>query len=399
MLGGIGGLATRTFASFLVVGTVVVGGYLASRWRRNRSGSPEISPAHIQEIQQPLIESGDLNMEELRNYVKEKPKIELHCHLNGTVRRGTLLELLPARAHELVGTVHTIEDAFATFKLVYEAVDSEVALRRIVRECVEDAISDNVIYLELRTTPRKMSDVATRREYVKIVVDELSRIETVHKERPLTSFPKGKIVVRLILTIDRAQALSAAEQTVDVALRFPDWVVGIDFAGNPNIGRFQDFVKVFNRARGHGLSITIHTSEIRDVQDETQAILDFKPNRIGHFLFANHEQVNFALTNGIAIESCPSSNICALSGKFPETGGIINHSLLETLTSSKSSLFSINTDDPGVFGVTLSDELFLVAKSFKLSKTAIDSIIDASANHSFLPKNEKDILVTSITNY
>ena len=395
----LGGTATRTFASILIVGTVVVGGYVASRWRRNRSPSPELPSDNVQEIQQPLIETGDLNIEDLRNYIKERPKVELHCHLNGSVRRSTLQELLPARSSDLVDTVHTIEDAFSTFKLVYEAVDSESVLRRIVRECIEDALADHVIYLELRTTPRKLSDVSTRREYVKIIVDELTRIDLVHNEKPLTSFPKGKIVVRLILTIDRTQPVSAAEQTVDIALRFPEWVVGIDFAGNPNIGRFQDFSNVFNRARGHGLSTTVHTSEIRDVDNETQAILDFKPNRMGHFLFANRDQLNFAITNGIAIELCPSSNICALYGKFPTNGDLIGHTLLNKLTSSKSCLFSINTDDPGVFGVTLSDELFSVAKSFKLNKTAVEDIIVASAAHSFLSKHEKDLLVTSITNY
>jgi adenosine deaminase len=379
----------------LVVGTIVVAGVIANRWRR-RQQSPGASPSLISEIDSPLIERGHPSLEDIKDWIHKSPKIELHCHLNGSVRKSTLRELLPDNFTANEGIVHTIEDAFSVFKSVYQAVTTEDHLRRIVRECLEDALSDNVRYLELRTTPRKLADLSNRRDYVKVVIDEISKFPNIQNQRPLVSFPHGKLAVRLILTIDRAQPVSVADQTVDIALRFSDWVVGIDFAGNPKVGTFADFRTVFARAKGHGLHTTVHTSEIRDVEAETDAILDFKPNRIGHFLFPTEAQIKRVVDEGIAIESCPTSNICAFSGKSPIDGDMTNHSILDRFIGARTELVTVNTDDPGVFDVSLSDELFSVAKSFKLNLMEVKKLMLSPARHAFLTKQEKEALVLSL---
>jgi adenosine deaminase len=283
------------------------------------------------------------------------------------------------------------------FRNVYEAINNEASLRRIVKEFLEDCIKDNVTYVELRTTPRKLTDVNSRRDYVRIVVDEISSFENLHSQRPLTSFPTGKIAARLILTVDRTQPVSVAEQTVDIALRFSEWVVGLDFAGNPTVGTFADFLGVFERARGHGLFTTVHTSEIRNVEEETEAIVNFRPDRVGHFLFPTADQISKLVSAGIAIESCPTSNICAISGKSPTDGDVTAHSIIETFINTRPDLLSINTDDPGVFGVSLSDELRAVAQSFNLDQNAIQRMIVASARHAFLTKQERESLASVLS--
>jgi adenosine deaminase len=388
----------RALAGAVFVSSAIAAGYLVSRWRRGRNPSPQSSSIRNEDIGQPLIEAISFEPEEIERYIKSSPKAELHCHLNGSVRIETLKELLGDSAIPGDGVVHSIEDAFVMFKLVYKAVDTELWLRRIVRECLEDAVLDNVCYLELRTTPRKMSDVLSRREYVKIVTDEIGKFPLINNQRPLTSFPTGKVAVRLILTIDRSQPVSVAEQTVDIALKFPDWVVGVDFAGNPTVGQFQEFRSVFERARGHGLFTTVHTSEIRGVEEETSSILDFKPNRMGHFLFPTDSQIEEAIRKGIFIESCPTSNMCAISGKSPVDGDMNGHSMLDFFVRNRSNLFSINTDDPGVFSVRLSDEVFSVARTFKLNTVRVREILTAAASHAFLPRAERDVLVSTILN-
>ena len=385
----------KALGILLIAGTVIGVSAVVRRWYGSRQNTPSSSPRG-EELRNPLIEDGQPSLDDMRNLITSRAKAELHCHLNGSVRRSTLDELAPQGPQDGDGVVHTIEDAFALFRKVYQVVNSEAILRRVIRELLEDCVSDDVRYLELRTTPRKLDDVASRRDYVKVVVDEISKFEGLNKARPLTSFPKGQIAVRLILTIDRSQTVAVADQTVDLALRFPDMVVGIDFAGNPTIGTFADFKQVFNRARGHGLFTTVHTSEIRGVESETDAIIDFKPNRMGHFLFPTEEQVQKARAAGIVVESCPTSNICAMSGKSPLDGDMNNHTILERFIKDTSGFLSINTDDPGVFNVKLSDELLSVAKTFKLNRQEIERMMSAAARQAFLSKPEREALEQTI---
>lgn len=334
--------------------------------------------------------------EDLRAMIYSCAKIELHCHLNGSVRKETLRELLGVSSDSINNVVHTIDDAFAQFKKVYEAVNSESSLRRIIRELLDDSVADNIRYLELRTTPRKLNDVISQKDYVGIAVDEISKFPKLNRLQPLSSFPVDQIAVRLILTVDRAQPVAAAEQVIDIALRFPGTVVGIDFAGNPKQGSFEKFRSAFERARGHGLFITVHTSEIKGVSDETDAILNFKPNRIGHFLFPTEAQIKRAKDLGIPIESCPTSNICAMYGESPSNGEVEGHSLLGTLLRDSSALISINTDDPRIFGVKLSDEIYAVAKSFKLTRQETRKLISNAVYHAFLSQAEKRALVEAL---
>jgi len=385
----------------LVFAVGITGGLVVyKKWRRRNEELPTTIRSSQNEMLSPLIERDDdteeFNLEEMRDKIARRGKVELHSHLNGSVRRSTMNELLPPTPEEGDGIVHTIEDAFREFKKVYKVINTESSLRRVVRETLEDSLKENVRYLELRTTPRKLNDITNRRDYVRIVAEEIIRFPHLNGERPIKSFPRGTIAVRLILTVDRTQPVSVAEQTVDIALRFPDIVVGIDFAGNPTQGTFADFVSVFSRAKGHGLFITVHTSEIRGVEDETDAIVNFRPHRVGHFLFPTEEQIRIVREAGICIESCPTSNICALSGKSPVDGDMNNHSILERFIRDPDGMISICTDDPGVFDVSLSDELFAVAKTFKLNKKEIDRMILAPTKHAFLSKAEREVLASSI---
>ena len=387
-------MVSREVASFLIVTSIVSLGILLRKISKPRVASSINARDPSSLVHQRLIESVESCAETSRSKISAFGKIELHCHLNGSVRMETLREILGSWDGPTV--VHSINDAFDVFKKVYEAVNSQSVLRRIVRELLTDAVADNVRYLELRTTPRKLSDVSSHKEYVKIVVDEISRFPGLNRQKPLASFPNGKIAVRLILTINRSEPIALAEQTIDIALRFPGLVVGIDFAGNPSKGTFEDFIPAFERARGHGLFTTVHTSEIRGVDKETDAILDFKPNRMGHFLFPTEEQIQKALHRGISIESCPTSNMCAINGVAPVDGRIEGHGIIERFVRHQPGVISINTDDPRVFGVNLSDELFTVANSFNLSAKEISVLIMNSAQQAFLSKPEREALLESL---
>ncbi|KAF4650304.1 hypothetical protein FOL47_001259, partial [Perkinsus chesapeaki] len=89
--------------------------------------------------------------------------------------------------------------------------------------------------------------------------------------------------------LDRAGTVDANKDIIQLATvwkaKRPHLFVGIDLAGNPIKGDARDFMPLLERARGHGLKITTHIAELPDKDDETDAILKFKPDRLGHALW------------------------------------------------------------------------------------------------------------------
>ena len=99
------------------------------------------------------------------------PKVELHRHLEGSLRLTTMLDIarqhgvtVPASMFNLSGLVQVQDkdpmtftnflDKFKTLRLFYKSPD---VIDRVTREAVEDAARDNVRYLELRFTPVALS--------------------------------------------------------------------------------------------------------------------------------------------------------------------------------------------------------------------------------------------------
>lgn len=182
----------------------------------------------------------------LVSMIRTLPKVDLHCHLHGCIRRSTLLEMIMTKGADTSIAVTapsksiTLKGAFKLFNIIYEVITDSLALRRVIREALVDAYDDNVVYLELRTAPRPLTDQPTRRDYVDILVEEIDRW------RDQESQHHRRMDIRLILGIDRAGTIKAAEEIVKLAItwraRRPDLFVGMDVAGNPIKGDTRDFM-------------------------------------------------------------------------------------------------------------------------------------------------------------
>ncbi len=221
--------------------------------------------------------------------VKLLPKIDLHAHLHGSIRTSTLKELAhPSNTSVFNQNKLDLSGCFYLFSLVHKAISSRDVLRRIVSEVLDDYMNENTIYLELRSTPRSLADGTTAREYVQELVRLIEAHNILHGERML---------VKLILSIDRSKSITEANEVLLLATdtHFYDSrstpsdplriIVGLDFSGNPLGGRYEDFAALFDQARDHGLKITVHTAETRELsevvheihgEDETGSILKSK---------------------------------------------------------------------------------------------------------------------------
>jgi adenosine deaminase len=144
-----------------------------------------------------------------------------------------------------------------------------------------DFAADNVVYLELRTTPRaEASTGMTQRSYVQCILEAIQEYQQHH------SPSQPSIMVKLLLSINRAHtayvsmhevsprllvhltALSdvirdVAMAIVQLAIEFKEHgVIGVDYSGNPYVGSFQTHLQALKHAQQHGLKITLHIAEI-----------------------------------------------------------------------------------------------------------------------------------------
>lgn len=335
------------------------------------------------------------------------PKVELHAHLNGSIRDSTLLELARVLGekgiivfsdveHVILKNDRSLREVFKLFDLIHILTTDHSTLTRITKEVVEDFAAENVVYLELRTTPKRNDLIRmSKRSYMEAVVKGLRAVTTFDvaftpSDLSTGSFAnssqtnhmdngtiKKKIFVRLLLSIDRRETTAAAMETVKLALEMKNLgVAGIDLSGNPAVGEWTTFLPALNFAREQGLAITLHCGEVPN-RNEIQAMLDFLPQRIGHAIYFEEEDWKKLKTFKIPVEICLTSNLRTASVSSID----IHH--FADLYNAKHPL-ALCTDDSGVFSTTLSGEYVLASSAFglgkgemfELSRNAIDFIFE-----------------------
>ncbi|KAK0579037.1 hypothetical protein LWI29_020017 [Acer saccharum] len=318
------------------------------------------------------------------------PKVELHAHLNGSIRDSTLLELARLLGekgvivfsdveHVIMKNDRSLHEVFKLFDLIHILTTDHKTVTRITKEVVEDFASENVVYLELRTTPKRNDSIGmSKRSYMEAVVEGLRAVSAVDIDfaphnmdgNPVNDMitddicngtTRKKIYVRLLLSIDRRETTEAAMETVKLALEMREFgVLGIDLSGNPIVGEWSTFLPALEFAREQGLQITLHCGEVPN-KKEINSMLDFLPQRVGHACFFQEEEWKKLKSSKIPVEICLTSNIRT------DTISSIDIHHFANLYAAKHPLV-LCTDDSGVFSTTLSKEYHLAASTFGLGK-------------------------------
>jgi len=325
------------------------------------------------------------------------PKVDLHRHLEGSLRLSTMLDVarshgltVPASVVNLSGLVQVQDedpltfsnflDKFKTLRLFYRSPD---VIHRVTQEAVEDAARDNVRYLELRFTPVALS----RAEGFPIhdVMEWVISSATAAAE-------KHKIKVNLIASVNRHESPALAEQVAWLAAEYKDrGLVGIDLAGNEAEFQPGPFYSIFKEARQAGLHITIHAGEWGPATNVKEAIEAFGAERIGHGVRVMEDDsvVALARERGTAFEVCVTSNYH--SGVVP---ALTEHPLPRMMAAGLN--VTLNTDDPSVSRITLAQEYRRVCEDLKMSMDVLKGRVVASAQAAFLFDGERDTIVASL---
>jgi adenosine deaminase len=331
-------------------------------------------------------------LERSAEFYRSIPKVDLHRHLEGSLRFSTLRELAKSEAMDLpptselrnmvqiqAGEPLTFENflsKFSTLRLFYRSPE---IITRITREAIADAAADHVVYLELRFTPVALS---------KAQGFSLAQVMDWVIEGTRDAQAQYGITARLIASINRHESPALAAQVSYLAAeRINEGIVGLDLAGNEADFPAEPFAEVFKNAKRNGLSLTIHAGEWGSGDNIAQAISQFEADRIGHGIRILESPVAFdlALQEKTPLEVCITSNYQSGAVSPAE-----NHPI--TRMAELGLNVTLNTDDPGISQITLADEYRLACEGYKWPLSALQNRVIAAANASFLPEAEKENL-------
>jgi len=335
----------------------------------------------------------------LRETLQNLPKVDLHRHLEGSLRLSTLAEIacehgvdLPSyeieelRPYVQVTTdeppdFHAFLEKFSFLARFYSKLD---CIDRISYEAVADAAQDNVKYLELRFNPVTLA--LSQGFYLEEVVEQvISAVQKAEQDFDIT--------VKLLTTIRRDYDQDTSSRMVDIAIHYADQsIVGLDLAGDEVHYSAQPFAELFNKAKEAGLGITVHAGEAAGAESVRTAIELLRADRIGHGVRANEDLAVMDLVRerGITLEMCPTSNIQTAAVK-----AITRHPL--RAFHQIGLPVTINTDDPSVSNTTLTDEYVVAVRDVGVTVPEIKQMILTGVRAAFLRQSEKEQLEAVFT--
>jgi len=318
------------------------------------------------------------------------PKIDLHRHLEGSLRLNTLTEIaleydisLPSATPEAlrpqVQITHT-PLPFTCFLQIFEVLrrfyKSKEVIQRITKEVIADAAKDNVRYLELRFNPLALAKTEnfTFNDVVTWVVQAAEKAQDVTGTRTC-----------LILQIPRKEPLKVAEEIVDIAIAHQGaFVRGIDLAGNEEQYPSDNFIQPLQRAYKAGLNITVHAGEASGAQSVYDAVTYLHAQRIGHGIRAAESTsvLDLLLDRGITLEICPTSNI-----KTSLVSDYAHHPL--AALHERGVHITLNTDDPSIFATTASQEIAVAVCKIGIPPHHIYRFLRYGVEAAFIPSEER----------
>ncbi len=323
-----------------------------------------------------------------RELVRALPKAELHCHLDGSLRPETMLELAAAvgirmpsdepavlREQMVVRDADKLEDYLARFDTTLALMQRADALERIAYELVEDAAHDGVRYIEVRFSPRLNTRGGLSSDEV------LDAVSTGVRRGEAEHGTTARIIVCGLRHWQPVLSLELAR----LAVRWRErGVVAFDLAGSERGHPARAHADAFAWARAHDLAVTVHAGEGDGADSIRQAVHECGAHRIGHAtrLREDASLAQYVNDRRLALEMCLTSNV-----QTRAVAGYADHPLREYFDRGMN--VSLNTDNRLMSGVSLTDEYMLAAEHLafgfeELCELALNGIAAA-----FIPWEER----------
>jgi adenosine deaminase len=341
------------------------------------------------------VDRGEAGPAPDRALLTRLPKAELHCHLDGSVRPSTLIELgaeygvpMPRATSEAlavymrVDDARNLEDYLARFTVTLSVMQSEPALERIAYELATDAAAEGVRYLEVRYAPvlntQRGLDLGAA---VEAPLRGLARAEREHDV-------VGRLIVCGIRNMSPDVSLELAHLAVDYRKR---GVVGFDLAGGEAGNPASRHLRAFEHARGHDLACTCHAGEGAGAESCREAVHVCGADRLGHATRLHEDQSLLEYVNDrrICLECCLTSNVQTRAAASYEA-----HPFRRYFDAGLNVV--LNTDNRLMSGTTLVDEYVHAAEQLDFSFDELSRVALNGFESAFLPYAERRALIDRV---
>ncbi len=322
-------------------------------------------------------------------FIESLPKVELHQHLETSLRLRRLLERrddgpVPEEGAHLVADPSLFSGYDRLRRLRYasrsvriaDAVYTRANIAAITAELISEAADQSVCHVEIRVGGKRGFELLGVRGMLEAMAEGASSVEGLG------------VSCGVIVTVVRERGPEQAERLVGEALRCPDCgLVGIDLAGDEGNYPPALFSRVAAAARDRGMGITVHAGEFSGAAGVWTAIYQLGAMRIGHGIRALEDPslLDCLRERGVTVEVCPSSNLRL--GLIPSLEA---HPLRAFLDHGVR--VTINSDDPVLLGTTLSRELRLMARAQGLGAAEVLEVAANGARAAFLPHDARAAL-------
>lgn len=327
-------------------------------------------------------------------FIKAMPKVELHVHLEGSIRPATLLELarrnkepLPADTVEGLEQWYTFTD-FPHFAEIYQTLSRCIKtaddIELIAHDFLQGQADQNVLHSEVTYTAHTI--------WKNTQIPFEKQLAALNKARAWGEKELG-VSMGLIIDIPRdwaddKDAVMIGEWVVD---HHGNGVIALGLAGYEVGYPPEDFAVPFDHAAKNNVPAVVHAGETMGADSIWGAMDRLQSVRIGHGVrcVEDPKLVETLRDRQIPLEVCPTSNVC-----LGVVDRLADHPLPKLV--DQGLYVTINTDDPPMFGTTLNDELIRVSGAFGFGEEELQHFMSQAARASLLPKADRKALENRI---
>ena len=322
-------------------------------------------------------------------FLRQLPKVDLHCHLDGSIRFNTILELaeknkvkLPTddidklRLMLVMGdNCKSLSDYLQAFEITLSVLQDEESLSRVAYELIEDCAKENIWYVEVRFSPILHTNKGLK--ITRIVEAVLQGLKEGEKKFPVKT--------GLIICAMRESAPEVSLQLAELCIAYKyRGVVGFDLAGTEEDFPAKDHQEAFYLILKNNVNCTIHAGEGFGPESIHQAIHYCGAHRIGHGtrLKEDADLLNYVNDHRIPLEICLSSNMHTK---------VIPHLRQHPLRTyhDLGLRVTINTDNRLMSNTDLTKEYYIAVKELGFTLSEIKDVIIFGFKSTFQHYREK----------
>jgi len=321
--------------------------------------------------------------------IRRLPKAELHCHLDGSVRPRTVLELAEEQGVKLPTThlgqltrlleagkrTRNLADYLKIFDYTLAVMQHKDALYRTAFELVEDCAAENVRHLEVRYSP--ILHRKRRLSFEDIVDPVIAGLRDAGVKYDMST---GVIICGI-----RSMAPKVSMALAELAVAYKGrGVLAFDLAGQEKDYPAKAHRAAFQLILKNNVNSTVHGGEAFGAQSIAQALHYCGAHRIGHGTRLHEDQdlLRYVRDHRVPLEMCLSSNLqtrAVRTLREHPCGDYFRQGLRVTL----------NTDNRLMSATTASEEIALAARAFRFSPYEVKRIILNGFKSAFMPYPQK----------